>query len=170
MGKYSNRVKKKVLVAGDVMLDIYSSGKVGRISPEAPVPILLREKETVRNVLGGAANVAANIAAAGVRTGVLSVTGCDSYGETLLRGMEKAGIDTDFVLRDEERVTTSKLRYIGQNHQQILRVDTNIDSHRRRKPMSKWDKSIIFSSIFEGIQKRTANTPPPSTHNIAAPT
>ena len=42
MGKYSNRVKKKVLVAGDVMLDIYSSGKVGRISPEAPVPILLR--------------------------------------------------------------------------------------------------------------------------------
>ncbi len=127
MGKYSNRVKKKVLVAGDVMLDIYSSGKVGRISPEAPVPILLREKETVRNVLGGAANVAANIAAAGVRTGVLSVTGCDSYGETLLRGMEKAGIDTDFVLRDEERVTTSKLRYIGQNHQQILRVDTEDD-------------------------------------------
>lgn len=114
---------RKVLVAGDIMLDIYHFGKVDRISPEAPVPVFC-ETGRKKNVPGGAANVAVNMAAIGVETSLFSMAGKDAEGDTLLGLLQKSGIDTSGVKRIPGRRTTSKLRFIGPNNQQILRVDT----------------------------------------------
>lgn len=114
----------KILVVGDIMLDTYHYGKVTRISPEAPVPVLCEKKDGVRYVPGGAANVAVNLVAAGVeKVDMFSVVGEDSNGEVLLKELADRNIGTDLILKDETRPTTNKLRYIGQNNQQILRVD-----------------------------------------------
>lgn len=114
---------KKILAAGDIMLDTYHFGRVERISPEAPVPVFL-ETGRVRQTPGGAANVAVNLAAVGIGTDIFSAAGCDRNGELLLRLLEEKGVGTDFISRKEGSTTTNKLRYIGPNHQQILRVDT----------------------------------------------
>ncbi|MCM1543562.1 MAG: D-glycero-beta-D-manno-heptose 1-phosphate adenylyltransferase [Blautia sp.] len=116
--------KAKILIAGDIMLDIYSFGKASRISPEAPVPVLLKTQEKLKYVLGGAANVAVNLTVTGVDVDVMSVTGSDANSDILLKKLEDAGIHTDHICRDPGRVTTTKLRYIAQNNQQMLRVDT----------------------------------------------
>lgn len=127
MADYDNIDKKdkiKILIAGDIMLDVYSYGKVSRISPEAPVPVLLRKGEEMRYGLGGAANVAVNLTAVGADVDVFSVIGDDAAGITLLKELDNAGIHTDYISKDSNRVTTTKLRYIAQNNQQVLRVDT----------------------------------------------
>ena len=114
----------KILVAGDVMLDTYIYGKVERVSPEAPVPVLRKKPVSAKYVLGGAANVAFNIVTAGIAdVDILSVVGEDEQGKLLLHKLAEAGIDTDMILTDQGRPTTDKLRYIGQNNQQLLRVD-----------------------------------------------
>lgn len=114
--------KKKILVIGDAMLDVYHFGQVNRISPEAPVPVFL-ETGKCRYVPGGAANVAVNIAAMGVPTSLCAVVGDDSYGNIFLDLMKENSVDTEFVERVRGRKTITKLRYIGQGNQQILRVD-----------------------------------------------
>lgn len=114
----------KILVAGDVMLDTYIYGKVERVSPEAPVPVLRKKPVSAKYVLGGAANVAFNIVTAGIAdVDILSVVGEDEQGKLLLHKLAEAGIDTDMILTDQGRPTMDKLRYIGQNNQQLLRVD-----------------------------------------------
>lgn len=115
--------RKKVLIAGDIMLDIYHFGKVNRISPEAPVPVFL-ETETHKNAPGGAANVAVNIAAIGIGTVLFSVTGLDAHGNTLVELLQNSHIDVSKIRRLKDRKTISKLRFIGPNNQQLLRVDT----------------------------------------------
>lgn len=114
----------KILLAGDIMLDIYSFGKASRISPEAPVPVLLKENEEVKYSLGGAANVAVNLVAVGMDVDILSVIGCDAASRILLKELDHAGIHTEYISKNVRHVTTTKLRYIAQNNQQILRVDT----------------------------------------------
>lgn len=116
-------MKKTILIAGDVMLDTYIFGKVGRISPEAPVPVLLEDETRMRFVPGGAANVAVNVKAAGQDASLFSLVGSDENGRRLLDRLEQEGIDNNAVLQLSDRPTTSKLRYIGQTNQQILRVD-----------------------------------------------
>ena len=112
--------KARVLVVGDVMLDRYWYGDASRISPEAPVPILLFRQEEYR--LGGAANVAANCAALGATTRLLSVVGRDSAGRQL--GIMLKTKKVDARLHTDPRVkTTQKLRIIGGRHQQLLRID-----------------------------------------------
>lgn len=114
----------KILVAGDVMLDTYIYGKVERVSPEAPVPVLRKKPVSTRYVLGGAANLAFNIITAGIaKVDIISVVGDDEQGKLLLQKLKEVGIDTDMILVDQDRPTTDKLRYIGQNNQQLLRVD-----------------------------------------------
>jgi D-glycero-beta-D-manno-heptose-7-phosphate kinase len=112
--------KACVLVVGDVMLDRYWFGDATRISPEAPVPVVLFEKETL--MLGGAANVAHNCAALGAQTQLLSVVGEDEPGNALQRLLEAAGIRAS-LQRDPSMPTTVKLRVIGQRHHQLLRID-----------------------------------------------
>jgi rfaE bifunctional protein kinase chain/domain len=108
-----------VLVVGDVMLDRYWFGEVSRISPEAPVPVVLISGEEQR--LGGAANVAWNCKALGAQTRLLSVVGRDEPGEQLARLIEREGIEAS-LHRDAKLDTTQKLRVIGRK-QQLLRID-----------------------------------------------
>jgi rfaE bifunctional protein kinase chain/domain len=108
-----------VLVVGDVMLDRYWFGEVSRISPEAPVPVVLINDEDER--LGGAANVAWNCTELKARTRLLSVVGRDEAGETLARLLKEKGIEAS-LHRDPHLDTTQKLRVIGRK-QQLLRID-----------------------------------------------
>jgi len=109
-----------VLVVGDVMLDRYWFGDVSRLSPEAPVPVVLFRSE--RASAGGAANVAHNCAALGARTRLLSVVGDDPEGAQLRKILEKDGVDVGFQ-RDKSIRTTQKLRVIGGRQHQMLRID-----------------------------------------------
>lgn len=111
--------KARVLVVGDVMLDRYWYGDASRISPEAPVPVLLWQREEER--LGGAANVARNCAALGARTQLLSVTGRDAAGERVAGLLHKAGVAAS-LRRDGAIRTTQKLRVVHGKHQ-LLRID-----------------------------------------------
>ena len=114
-----NTSKARVLVVGDVMLDRYWYGDVSRISPEAPVPGLLFREEEYR--LGGAANVAANCAALGARTRLLSVVGNDEAGRRLEKLLKARKVAAS-LHRDGRVHTTQKLRVIGRR-QQLLRID-----------------------------------------------
>jgi rfaE bifunctional protein kinase chain/domain len=108
-----------VLVVGDVMLDRYWYGDATRISPEAPVPVLLFREEEYR--LGGAANVAANCAALGARTRLLSVVGKDDAGRRLEKLLKARRVEAS-LHRDARLHTTQKVRVIGRR-QQLLRID-----------------------------------------------
>lgn len=109
-----------VLILGDVILDHYLMGRVERISPEAPVPVLLHEQE--RYCLGGAANVALNIQSLGGTPYLLSLVGNDAAATTVHTLLEEEGIATDYLLKDEKRPTSLKTRLMARN-QQLLRYD-----------------------------------------------
>jgi rfaE bifunctional protein kinase chain/domain len=110
-------------VIGDVMLDTYMWGHVERISPEAPVPIVALDKTEYR--VGGASNVALNIASLGASVSILSVIGNDNDGKQLRQLLEHQQIKTDFLLSSDKRSTTSKTRIISRN-QQMMRLDKEI--------------------------------------------
>ncbi|MGH8402690.1 MAG: bifunctional D-glycero-beta-D-manno-heptose-7-phosphate kinase/D-glycero-beta-D-manno-heptose 1-phosphate adenylyltransferase HldE, partial [Gammaproteobacteria bacterium] len=111
--------KVRVLVAGDVMLDRYWFGATGRISPEAPVPVVhVRETEARP---GGAGNVAVNLASLGAQCTVLGITGDDALADELKTSMEKRGVVCKFT-RLINAATTTKLRVLSR-HQQLIRLD-----------------------------------------------
>jgi rfaE bifunctional protein kinase chain/domain len=107
------------MVVGDMMLDRYWFGEVSRISPEAPVPVVLVKNEDER--LGGAANVAWNCSELGARTRLLSVVGRDEPGQALERLLKKMRVEAS-LHHDRSLSTTQKLRVIGRR-QQLLRID-----------------------------------------------
>ena len=113
-------VGKRVLVAGDLMLDRYWSGEVDRISPEAPVPIV--RKLSAFGVPGGAANTACNVAALGARVTLFGVTGRDEAGAELRAMLTQRGIDCAHISAAVGRPTTLKLRIVAHD-QQIVRID-----------------------------------------------
>ncbi len=132
-----NRFKNlKILVVGDVILDRYLYGKVDRISPEAPVPVLEVEREEVR--LGGAGNVAHNLSALGVDAHLFGVVGKDDAAEKLKGLLREKGINS--LLIEEDRPTTQKTRVVSMS-QQLLRID-----REDKKP------------VGEGIGSRLRNT------------
>jgi len=110
-----------VLVVGDVMLDRYWFGEVSRISPEAPVPVVLVNEKSEQLKLGGAANVAWNCKELGARTRLLSVVGRDEPGRALEKLLKKMGVEAS-LHHDRSVSTTQKLRVIGRR-QQLLRID-----------------------------------------------
>lgn len=114
-----NLAQARVLVVGDVMLDRYWYGDATRISPEAPVPVLLWQREEMRP--GGAANVARNCAALGAQTRLLSVVGRDEAGAEIARLLKREGVAAS-LHRDGSIRTTQKLRMVHRKHQ-LLRVD-----------------------------------------------
>lgn len=120
MYQFSRIRSRHILVVGDVMLDKYYVGDVRRISPEAPVPVFRKKLE--RSVLGGAANVAANLVAANQQVSVMSIVGDDSNGETMRHLFEDMNIDVSLV-DCLQRSTTIKTRFLADNNQQILRLD-----------------------------------------------
>ncbi len=115
----------KVLIVGDVMLDAYIWGKVERISPEAPVPVVNARKREVR--LGGAANVALNIQALGATPLLCAVVGDDAYGAQFCDLLAQQQISTEGIVTSNTRVTTVKERILA-GSQQMLRVDSEDDS------------------------------------------
>jgi D-glycero-beta-D-manno-heptose-7-phosphate kinase len=115
---------QKVLVIGDVMIDTYLWGNVGRVSPEAPVPIVSGVIE--ENRLGGAANVALNLKAMGAVPILCSVIGEDHRGQLFLDLMEEQNLSDLGLVIDSQRVTTQKTRIISGN-QHLLRVDEEMD-------------------------------------------
>lgn len=130
----------KALVVGDVMIDSYLFGKVDRISPEAPVPVVAVEKR--ENRLGGAANVAMNLAALGAKPIVCSVIGSDKGGNDLLSLFVQNGIGTEGIVRSDERVTTVKLRVISQATQ-MLRIDSE-----DTRPLNRTENTELLSRIM----------------------
>ena len=110
----------RILVVGDLILDRYIEGNAGRVSPEAPVLVFDWQGERCR--LGGACNVASNLAVLGAQTAVLGVLGRDASGNKLRELLESEGIETSCVVEDPERPTTTKTRYVSRTSQ-VLRVD-----------------------------------------------
>jgi D-glycero-beta-D-manno-heptose-7-phosphate kinase len=112
--------RQRILVVGDVMLDQFLWGKVSRISPEAPVPVVEVTRESL--FPGGAANVARNLRALGSSVSVLGALGDDEAGEELRELLEQQGIETDGLIVDPNRPTTIKTRIVAHN-QQMVRFD-----------------------------------------------
>lgn len=110
----------KVAVIGDLMLDTYWWGRVDRISPEAPVPVVAVTKKEYR--IGGAGNVALNIASMGAQVAVISVLGKDDDGELVKKLLDENNIGTKYLVHSEERITTNKIRIISRN-QHMMRLD-----------------------------------------------
>jgi rfaE bifunctional protein kinase chain/domain len=136
----------RVLVIGDVMIDSYLLGKVDRISPEAPVPVVVFKGKD--NLLGGAANVALNIKSLGAEAILCSVVGNDIQGDELLSLMKKEGLKTNGIIKSNERITTTKTRIIG-NHMQMLRVDEEIETD-----LNTEDSSGLVSLIHQLISDK----------------
>jgi D-beta-D-heptose 7-phosphate kinase/D-beta-D-heptose 1-phosphate adenosyltransferase len=117
---------RSVLVVGDIMLDHFVYGRVTRISPEAPVPVVQFEREDYR--LGGASNVAANIVALGGRAAAVGVIGADTEGTRLVHELTRLGIGVSGVVSDPARCTTRKLRVVTTRNQQVSRIDYETDA------------------------------------------
>ena len=130
----------RVLVVGDVMCDTYLSGHVSRISPEAPVPVF--ESTEKRHVLGGAANVAANLRALGCDVRLAGVVGDDVAGRYVREQLRAQGIADDPLMQDAGRPTTEKTRLIAR-HQQLVRLD-----HESRLPLP----AQLNTRILAGVQ------------------
>jgi D-glycero-beta-D-manno-heptose-7-phosphate kinase len=139
---------KNILVIGDVMIDTYLQGKVNRISPEAPVPIVTIEKKESR--LGGAANVALNLQALGANPILCSVIGVDLDGEQFLNLMKKQKLNPKLILKSRDRVTTNKTRIIGNNYQ-MLRVDEEDDFNITQKETDTLLQFISFLIMTDPI-------------------
>lgn len=129
----------KVLVIGDVMVDSYIWGAVSRISPEAPVPVVLAKSREKR--LGGAANVALNVQSLGATPIPCAIVGDDIDGEFFLERLRERGIPDKGVITSSERVTTVKERVLAGSHQ-MLRVDSESD-----KDMSEIEQKSLLAHI-----------------------
>lgn len=149
---------RKIAVIGDMMLDEYIIGKVERISPEAPVPIVNVESETF--VLGGAANVINNLSTLGAKVYAFGVVGNDSNGDKLERELEKRGVNTEGLIEDTSRPTIVKKRIMAQ-HQQLLRLDwekkknisENLETDIVRALKTRIDEvdGVILSDYDKGV-------------------
>src|SRR5262245_21872202 len=116
---------RTVLIVGDLMLDHFVIGRVDRISPEAPVPVVQFDHESFR--LGGAANVAHNVAALGGTVEIAGLVGNDPEGSRLMEDLRSVGIGTRAVIADSSRCTTRKLRVVTTRNQQVARIDYESD-------------------------------------------
>lgn len=145
-----------ILVIGDVMIDSYVWGKVERISPEAPVPVVHVQKREQR--LGGAANVALNIQSLGAKPILCSVIGKDDAGNSFINILAKNTISSTGIILDSSRTTTVKERIIG-GAQQLLRIDSEmdyeIDDQQQQNLIKKIDELLIGidAIVFEDYDK-----------------
>ncbi len=148
----------KALIVGDVMIDAYYLGKVDRISPEAPVPVVALNKK--ENRMGGAANVALNIKSLGASPLLCSVIGNDADAQIFKFLLKENGLDESGIVSSTERQTTVKTRIIGNNHQ-MLRIDQEItdllNTEEENQLLEKVAKLLpqanvlIFSDYDKGV-------------------
>lgn len=152
-----------ILIIGDVMVDAYFWGKVDRISPEAPVPIVSVNKKESR--MGGAANVALNIQSMGATPILCSVIGNDEEGDEFIQLLNENGQSDKGIMRSGERKTTKKTRIIGNNNQ-MLRIDAEDDHSLSKLEVNAFFKQIekvireesIDAIIFEDYDKGVINS------------
>jgi rfaE bifunctional protein kinase chain/domain len=130
-----------VLVIGDLMIDAYTWGKVSRISPEAPVPVVNATKREIR--LGGAGNVVMNLASLGAKPFMISVLGDDDAGRDLIQIFEKEGLPTEGLYVETNRSTTVKERIIA-GSQQLLRIDTETE-----KAIQRESSNVLLEKVKE---------------------
>lgn len=135
--------RKNILVAGDVILDQYIQGSVSRISPEAPIPVVVQEKSFYTP--GGAANVAQNLRGLGAQVSLLGRVGSDPEGGILRRKLHEKGIDTRGIFTDRKLPTICKTRVVAQ-HQQIVRID--------RERVKDAGEKAVFQKIFRFLKER----------------
>ncbi len=155
---FSSFSSLKVGVIGDVMLDTYMWGNVDRVSPEAPVPIVALHHKEYR--IGGAGNVALNCQSLGAKVSILSVTGNDTDSEQLHQLLKEKKIETKYLLKSKDRITTSKTRVISRN-QQMMRLDAEItDDLNKKDETALLEKVQLFIAavkpniiIFEDYNK-----------------
>jgi len=139
---------KHVLIVGDVMLDEYVWGKVRRISPEAPVPVIEYESRSFRP--GGAANAAANVRSLGGNVLMGSVVGADAQGRQLLELLQAGGMDSQGLFLAQERWTTTKTRLLA-HHQQVVRID-----YERIEALSDQREDELLTWVKNNIQRADA--------------
>ena len=139
---------RRLAVIGDSMVDRFLWGRVDRISPEAPVPVVRVEKETVK--LGGAANVAANIRALGAEAVLFGICGPDEAGRQLRGLLTDRGIDDSGLVDCSDRPTTVKTRIIAHN-QQVVRADREEDTPVSADEVNQLAASLKKSGPFDGI-------------------
>jgi rfaE bifunctional protein kinase chain/domain len=131
-----------ILIVGDVMLDHFVFGRVDRISPEAPVPVVAFDHEEYR--LGGAANVAHNILAMGGKAQIVGVVGADADAARLVSDLEALGIGATGLVTDPDRCTTRKLRVVTTRNQQVARID-----YEREGEVSGHVEQALIEKIHE---------------------
>ncbi len=132
--------KTRILVVGDVMMDRFIWGKVSRISPEAPVPVVVVDHEDFR--LGGAANVVNNIDALGGKAILCGVVGDDEMGERIIRELARKKIGTDGIFVEKGRQTTVKTRIFA-NQQQVVRIDRERTDHLKGSTFRSLSKFLM---------------------------
>jgi rfaE bifunctional protein kinase chain/domain len=148
----------KIGVIGDMMLDTYWWGNVERISPEAPVPVVTVNRKEYR--IGGAGNVALNLASLGTPVSVFSVIGDDDDGQILTGLLNENKIETAYLLKSTGRITTNKMRVISRN-QQMMRLDSEtlqpLENEQEQKLIAQVERFIREESpaaiIFEDYNK-----------------
>ncbi len=163
-----NRLRgQKILVAGDLMWDEYIRGDVSRISPEAPVPVVLVSRE--ERLPGGATNVLRNLVELGCDCGILGVVGDDEAGSHMIRELESWGLNSLYIEQTSDRPTIMKTRIVARN-QQLLRVDREIVkpisaaleqkmlqrlesdiSNYKAVILSDYDKGVLTPAMIRGI-------------------
>lgn len=136
---------KKILVIGDVILDQHIHGSVSRISPEAPVPIVLQEGEPTFSP-GGAANVASNLRSLGASVTLVGRIGRDNSGKIFLNALKKGGISTKRILIDTKIPTIVKTRIVA-HHQQVLRLDREIVDEKVNEKLLAKLKTFLQNNI-----------------------
>jgi D-beta-D-heptose 7-phosphate kinase/D-beta-D-heptose 1-phosphate adenosyltransferase len=139
---------RRVLVVGDLMLDRYLWGRVDRISPEAPVPVVRLQRET--RTAGGAANVARNLTALGAKVVLSGVTGDDAGARRLLQDLAAEGVETGPVIASADRITTVKTRVIG-DHQQMIRID-----EEEALPLSRGQAEALIAAVLPDLASADA--------------
>jgi D-beta-D-heptose 7-phosphate kinase / D-beta-D-heptose 1-phosphate adenosyltransferase len=166
---------KKVLVIGDLILDVFLKGTSTRLSPEAPVPIV----DVVEKIMqpGGAANTAYNLKTLGADVSFLSATGNDKDGDVAIKILEDCGIRSSFILRDENRQTIVKTRVLSGDHT-LLRYDTGTEtsihnaienevidilrstySQYDAVVISDYDKGLVTSRVLNALKTLQSNKP-----------
>ena len=154
----------KLLVVGDIMMDQSILGKVSRISPEAPVPVIIAEVENFN--LGGAANVAHNIRSLGGVVSLCGIVGDDENGKKMYRRIAKRGIQTQGIFTEQGRQTTVKTRIIAHHphYQQLVRIDRETTDHPKASTFRNLSKfltekmedfdGVVFSDYGKGLLTR----------------
>jgi rfaE bifunctional protein kinase chain/domain len=138
----------RIVVLGDAMLDIYLVGEVDRISPEAPVPVVTVHGR--RHALGGAANVAANVAAIGAECRLVAVIGDDARGDSVRSELAQARLADGYLTVAAARPTTSKTRVVARG-QQMLRIDEEVE-----EPIAERTLDIVVQELERAMKDADA--------------